>query len=92
MSLIDIEILGTQILQFIVDNMLVPGRIENWLILMDMEDLGVSNCPTDCMKTLMTVFFEKFPGRLFRCICINTSWLVRRVYDVVSVCLDEYTK
>ena len=43
----DLALVATFLFEWIVENMLVPGRIETWILLIDMDDVGISNLPNE---------------------------------------------
>ena len=73
--------------------MLVPGRIETWIIILDLEDVSLANIPMDKLKYFMQAVMRNFPTRMHRLVCVNTSWLMRTTfYTVVYPWLDDFIK
>lgn len=43
-------------LQYIVENLLIPGQVENWIVLNDMKGVGITSVPVK-VKFFLTNFF-----------------------------------
>ena len=81
------------IFDWMMKNMLVPGRIETWIIMLDLEDCSLSNIPMDKLKYFMNAVMRNFPTRMHRLVCINTSWFMRTTfYTVIYPWLDDFIK
>ena len=38
---------------WIIENYMVPGHVENWIFVLDMNDVGVTQIPVSSLKGLM---------------------------------------
>ena len=38
---------------FIVNNLLLPGKVESWFVIMDLKDVGVTNLPVSKIKVFI---------------------------------------
>ena len=89
----DFALVATFIFDWMIKNMLVPGRIETWIIILDLEDVSLTDVPMDKLKYFMNAVMRNFPTRMHRLVCVNTSWLVRTTfYTVVYPWLDDFIK
>lgn len=75
---------------WIVREMLVPGRVEQWMVILDFDDVGVTQIPVKQMKVLIDTIKHRFQGRLYRMIAINSNWLMRAFWKIVWNWIDEY--
>lgn len=62
------------LINYILKYMMVPGQIENWIIFVDFDDVGLSNL-TDFKKILSTL--NIYRGRVFRNFIINISGFLK---------------
>ena len=62
------------LLNYVLKYILIPGQIENWVIIVDFKDIGLSDA-TDFKKILSTL--SKFRGRVFRNYMINISGFLK---------------
>ena len=78
---------------WMMKNLLVPGRIETWIIILDLEDVSLASIPMEKLKYFMTAVMRNFPTRMHRLVCLNTSWFMRTTfYTVFYPWLDEFIK
>ena len=43
------------ILEYLEINMLIPGRIENYILIIDCQNLGVMNTPYGLLKSVLSI-------------------------------------
>ena len=91
-SLDQIEQLSIYVFDWIVKNLLVPGRIESWIILLDMNNVKFYQIPVSRLKTFVKTIQLNFRGRLFRLFVVNNSWLLRSFWGIIYPLFDEYVK
>jgi len=81
------------IFDWIMNYMLVPGHIETWITILDLEDVSWSSIPTEKLKYFTNTVMRNFPIRMYRMVCVNTSWLMRTTfYTVAYPWLDGFVK
>lgn len=61
-------------MQFIADKLLIPGVVENWVFLIDMKNIGMTDVPISKMKAMVSSGQENFPGCFFKTYCVNANW------------------
>ena len=59
---------------YVLKYIFIPGQIENWIILVDFKDIGLSDA-SDFKKILSTL--SKFRGRVFRNYMLNISGFLK---------------
>jgi len=72
--------------------MCVPGHVESWFILLDLKEVTVATVPVGKIKTFASSVLENYRGNLFRLVIVNTSWLVRGMFNFVYPVFDGYTR
>ena len=81
---------GLFICQFTLNNMLIPGQIENWIMFINFEGTSVLSLP-DPIKKLISELSDNFLGRLYKSYILGMSLLVRVLYKFVCNFLEEVT-
>ncbi len=76
--------------QFIVNNMLIPGQIENWIMIINMEGTSLLSLP-DGLKEVIKALSEYFIARLYRCYILGLNIILRAIYKLVCAFLERTT-
>lgn len=53
-SVDEISACTSYIMQFITDKLLIPGISENWIFLIDMKNIGMTDVPIAKMKAMVS--------------------------------------
>lgn len=72
------------ILNFILTRALIPGRIENLVALIDLQDVGLTTAPKKFMKEIGRQLRDYFKGRLYRLYFINAEWSVKLMWTLAK--------
>ena len=78
------------ICQFMQNNMLIPGQVENWIIFINLEGVSVVALP-DAMKKLVSALSDNFLARLYKSYILGMSLFLRILYRFVCNFLEEIT-
>ena len=73
---------------FVVNNYMLDGRVENWLMVIDCKDIGVTELPIQKLKGFMMSMLLRFRGRMFRTIAIDSPWLARWLWNLLVSWFD----
>jgi len=76
--------------QFIVNNMMIPGKIERWNLIINLRGSTLLSLP-DHIKKLIPVMNEAFISRLHKNYIIGMTFILRLLYKVVCAFLHEST-
>ena len=76
--------------QYIVNNMLIPGQIENWIMILNFEGSSPLNLPNVVKKIIKTIS-ENFLSRLYKCYVYGMSLLINLMFKIVCNFLEEVT-
>ena len=76
--------------QFIVNNMLIPGQIENWVMILNFEGSSPLNLP-DVIKKLIKTVSDNFLSRLYKCYVYGMSLFVNFMFKIICNFLEEVT-
>ena len=77
---------------FVVKKLLIPGRIENWIMIIDLNDVGMTSLPVKKVKSIVGLTQQHFGGRLYRQFCINMSFMMRKSISVFLNFVDDITQ
>lgn len=69
-----------------------PGAVENWLVILDCKDVGITQIPTSKLKPMVSLLQQNFRGRLFRLFGINVPFLLRAIWQLVKNMCDKFTQ
>ena len=76
--------------QFIINNMMIPGKIERWVLIIYLKGTTVLSLP-EHVKKLISVMNEAFISRLHKNYIIGMTFILRLLYKVVCTFLHETT-
>jgi hypothetical protein len=79
------------ILTYIMDVMLVPGQVENWVVISDLAHKGVFGLPTGAIKRILTVLLENFRCRLALNYILNAPSSMTFMWMIAKAVLDART-
>lgn len=77
---------------FVVKKLLVVGRVENWVMMIDLNDISMASIPIKKMQSIIGMTSLHFGGRLFRQFCVNMSWMLRKSSSVLLNLVDDITQ
>lgn len=78
-------------LDFIISNCLIPSKIENWTVILDLMDVGLTQIPKNLLQAVVTSMQKNYRGRLYRLYAVNVPWLLRSLYTLAKGMMDEFT-
>ena len=76
--------------QYTVNNLLIPGQIENWIYILNFEGCSPLNLP-DAVKQLIKTLSENFLSRLYKCYVFGMSFLLNFLFKIICNFLEEIT-
>ncbi|KAM3129449.1 hypothetical protein pb186bvf_018441 [Paramecium bursaria] len=80
------------LLEFIVEKMMIPGKIENWVIIIDFNGQGIMSLHINALKQMMANLQNNFRSRLYKMFLLNTTMMFKVTWNLISPFLDEITK
>ncbi len=70
---------------------MVPGVQETWIMVVDLNNVGVTSIPMNKVKAIIANGSKNFRGRMYRQYTINAGWVVRKAFGGLTSFLDEFT-
>ena len=74
--------------QYAVNNLLIPGQIENWIMFFNLKGTSILSLP-EPMKLLVKELSDNFNFRLFKCYVLGMSWIMRILYKFVCTFVGQ---
>ena len=64
-------------LHYVIKNGMSPGRVENFVCIFDMRNVGVTELPTKHIQNRVKSMSKNYCGRMFKFFATDCNWLVR---------------
>ena len=87
----DLTDLVVYLVEWGTENLLVPGRVENWVILIDMKDVSTTKIPRDKLTPMVKLMQNNYRGRLNRMFVVNMPMLAYALWKLVKIFINKYT-
>ena len=76
--------------QFVINNMMIPGKVERWNLIINLRGAKIFSLP-DHIKKLIPIMNEAFVSRLHKNYIIGMTFILRVLYKLVCAFLHEST-
>ena len=76
---------------YTIQNLLIPGQVENWIIICDVANSSIVFLPKD-LKTILNTLSQNFRCRLFSMFIINVSYFLQIIWSAIKNMLDPITQ
>jgi hypothetical protein len=86
----ELEDLLSFFFDYIINQAMVPGKVENWVAVVDLHNVGVTNIPKDLLSAMGKALSSNFRGRMFKTLAINMPMLVRALWAVLKNVIDHF--
>ena len=77
--------------EHIIHNVFVPGKIENWVLVVDLANIGIFALPLSKLKQLLSILGNNYRAKMFRFYVVNAPWSVSVLYTFLAT-LDKKTQ
>jgi len=83
-------------LDYVIDNMFLPGQVENWVTITDMGNMGLSDLPinvspTQQLRKLIEILQQNYRCRLAHNYVLNAPTSVTVVWAIIKKFIDRDT-
>lgn len=72
--------------------MVVPGRIENLSVIVDLQGLGISQVPISALAEVYSVMSHHYMGRVYKFYVCNVSYVLSSIAGMVKALLTDRQK
>ena len=88
----DISTIGIFILEHVLHYMMLPGQIENWVGIVDVQKQGFTDLPLSAFGEVIKIFTSSYKSRTAKIFIVNTTLLTSALWTPVSAFLEKGTK
>ena len=74
-----------------IEKCAVPGLCETWVMVIDLDGVGLSQMPLRTLKTMLGAAQTNFRGRAYKIYILNAGYLIRGSFGIIKKMLDEFT-
>jgi hypothetical protein len=74
--------------QYAVNNLLIPGQIENWIMFFNLKGTSILSLP-EPIKLLVKELSDNFSFRLYKCYVLGMSFIMRILYKFVCTFIGQ---
>jgi hypothetical protein len=78
-------------LEFALKNLMVPGKVESLVVVVDMTGISSLWIPVSSLKTIGQMLQNNYRARLYKQYILNTPFLVKGLWTVVKGFLEDFT-
>jgi hypothetical protein len=79
-------------MEYMLWYMLLPGRIENTNVIIDLKGLGLSQLPIGPLNDVYKVMSHHYIGRVFKFYVVNLTWVLSTISGAVKALLTDRQK
>lgn len=79
------------LLEYTISNAMLPGKIESWIVILDLKDVGVTEIPRDRIQPLIHTLTQNFRGRLYRLFATDVGIMTRSLWKLARTFVDDFT-
>jgi hypothetical protein len=80
------------IMQFMVENMMIPGKAETWVNIVDVESTGITQLPMKSLMRIAGAIKDLFKCRLAHMFVTNPPSSIWLMWKMISPFMDSVTK
>ncbi|KAL8451813.1 hypothetical protein Emed_001693 [Eimeria media] len=72
-------------LEFALEKLLVKNKVEQWRVVIDLEDCSITSAPISILKQVCDTLTRNYRGRLYGMLIVNAGFVFRSIWQLVSV-------
>jgi hypothetical protein len=89
-SFSEIEMAFIYLMEYILENLLIPGQVENWDVIIDCKDVYITSIPAE-LQSIISHLQNNYPCRLFILYIVNISANLDFLWGSIKPLLDGVT-
>lgn len=79
-------------IEYMLKNMHLPGQIENWVMIWDVNKLGITEIPAKLVGKIVGWLSDNYRCKTRRMFILNTTLAVKMAWSIVQAFLREPTR
>ena len=84
--------LSYYVLEYIKATKFIPGKIETWVIILDLANVPLDQMPISALKSMMKALKLHYCCTLYRMFVVNSSSLISGIWRILQFFLESVTK
>lgn len=77
--------------EYMINNMFLPGQIENWVVIVNMAGQGIGSIPMGEIKGMAGILGSNYRSRMGRTWVLNSSYGVYILWKIITKFIDPLT-
>lgn len=79
-------------MEYVRENLFLPGQVENWNLLLDLDNLGLMGIPYKSIKSFLDTLQAQYRCTSWRVFIMNVSYIFNAVWATVKGFLEDHTQ
>ena len=79
------------LLEYIIENFLLPGQVESWNLIINLNNIGLFDLPLGKLKDMINCLYKNYWGRLNKLYLVNSPSSMSYVWGAMKGVIDERT-
>ena len=79
------------LLEFAIQKLMIPGQIENWIVITDLNSKGLTKLPLNDMKKVIKTLQDNFRCRMSVNYVVNAPTSLRFMWGMIKNFIEEHT-
>lgn len=79
------------LLEFAIQKLLLPGQVENWIVITDLNNKGLSDLPISSLKNIIKVLQDNFRCRMIVNYVVNAPSSLYFFWSIIKKFIEEHT-
>lgn len=88
----EVALVGHFVNKYIISQLLVPGKVESWIMIVDVEEYSTNMIPISDIKALIKIFTNFEYSHTLANVAVHVNFLIRGLWFIISPFLDPSTK
>jgi CRAL/TRIO domain len=77
--------------EYLIRHLMLPGQIENWVVIADLGNQGFAETPVYELKGLIGILADNYSCRMAKCWVVNVSFAANMLWKIIRTFLDPET-
>jgi len=78
-------------LEFALKSLMVPGKVESMIVVVNMTGVSTISIPVTALKTIGQMLQNNYRARLYQQFVLNTPFIVKGIWAIAKGFLEEFT-
>lgn len=80
----NLQQLTVYVTEYVKEHIFIPGKVENWVFLIDLANIGIFKLPLNSLKDLGNTLEKNYRTKLYRLYTVNAPWTLTVLYGVIK--------